>query len=211
MIVCDPTPNDCLRIPHSRFILPAEELPDRFAENNLVYLRNGVLDQYQADEDETADAVTTVLDSFSKASIGLGGTVVEGSHYWCTLQDALKQGVKVQHFRDGWRTVKEKPRKSGELSTAADAPATSAEDMNKVTGEGEVREVTSCEEMSDAANHDLADGQVEMGESASEETDGYSETDAETQLQESMSQVRLAIEGSEGLDLEDDFLEHDVE
>ena len=80
LVVFDLFPYTCTRLPHGRFVLPSDILPEISYHKDFT-LEEGLLDQYSVDYDDVIDAILSVLDGKPETTIGLCNRIVQVSTY----------------------------------------------------------------------------------------------------------------------------------
>ena len=93
LVIADMFPSGCIRMPHSRFILPFSEIPEDLSRCKPIRLQ-GMWDQYHVEEDRLADVITSIVDNNqAQTLLGMGQTVVQNKDYCCFLETAMSHGV----------------------------------------------------------------------------------------------------------------------
>ena len=80
LVVCDLFPYNCTRLPHGRFILPSNILPETVYRQDFT-LEEGLLDQYSVDYDDVIDSILSMLDCKPETTIGLCNRIIQASEY----------------------------------------------------------------------------------------------------------------------------------
>ncbi len=94
--ICDLFPYSCIRLPHSRYILPSDHLPlTEIRRGILIRLTEGLLEQYQVDSDEVMDTLSQLLDGKAQVMMGISDRPVCTSDYVCNLAKVWKAGALV--------------------------------------------------------------------------------------------------------------------
>ena len=86
LIICDIFPPACTRLPHGRFILQSNSLPN-VRYHGKFKVNKGLLDQYSIDWDDIVNSILSLLSSPPTATIGLCGRLIQASEYVRSLKD----------------------------------------------------------------------------------------------------------------------------
>ena len=97
LIICDLFPYSCARIPHGRFLLPSDSLPE--VSYGKTFTLKGPLERYSVDHDDIVDSILYMLDGKSHATLGLDSRPIQLSRYLSSLQDVL-QAVAEEYTPD---------------------------------------------------------------------------------------------------------------
>lgn len=93
LIICDLYPYTCMRMSHSRFVIPSNSLIPNLCRNAYLQLNEGLLDQYIVDEDELINTILNLLHGQTRVIMGLQERVIEMVDYCYSLGDILNKGV----------------------------------------------------------------------------------------------------------------------
>ena len=97
LVICDLFPYSCIRLPHSRYILPSDQLsPTGFGKKaGSIKPTEGLLEQYQVDSGEVMDMLSQLLDGKQQAMFGIDNTSIRLSDFVCNLATVWRAGAVV--------------------------------------------------------------------------------------------------------------------
>ena len=97
MVICDLFPYSCIRLPHSRYILPSDQLSQTGFGNKGGSIKptEGLLEQYQVDSGEVMEMLSQLLDGQEQAMFGIYNRPIRLSDYVCNLATVWQAGAVV--------------------------------------------------------------------------------------------------------------------
>ena len=97
VVICDLFPYSCMRLPHSRYILPSDRLSLTEFEKKGGFIKptEGLLEQYQVDSGEVMDMLSHLLDGKQQAMLGIHNTPIRLSDYVCNLATVWRAGAVI--------------------------------------------------------------------------------------------------------------------
>ena len=96
-VICDLFLYSCIRLPHSHYILPLDQLSQTgFGDKGgSIKLTEGLLEQYQVDSIEVMDMLSQLLDGQEQAMFGIYNTPIRLSDYVRNLAMVWQAGAVV--------------------------------------------------------------------------------------------------------------------
>lgn len=97
VVICDLFPYSCMRLPHSRYILPSDQLCQTKVGKKCGSIQptEGLLEQYQVDGGKVMDMLSHLLDGQEQAMFGIYNTPIRLSDYICNLATVWQAGAVV--------------------------------------------------------------------------------------------------------------------
>ena len=97
VVICDLFPYSCIRLPHSRYILPSEQLSQTGFRKKAGSIKptEGLLEQYQVDGGKVMDMLSQLLDGQEQAMFGIYNMPIHLRDYVCNLATVWQAGAVV--------------------------------------------------------------------------------------------------------------------
>ena len=92
--ICDAYTAACMRLGHSRFIVPPDQIPSQLRRGKNQVPLTGLLDQYHVDNDDLIPAVLALLSGKERISLGLCDVAFDVKPVCCFLEDFLQNGLE---------------------------------------------------------------------------------------------------------------------
>ena len=99
LVLCDVFPHVCTRLPHGRFLLPSDCVPEA-SYGQKFDLAEGLLDQYSVSYDDIVDSILQILAGHSEVTLGLCNRTLEASRYVYSLK-SIWQAVVMEFATAG--------------------------------------------------------------------------------------------------------------